>query len=184
MNIGVFCAASDGVSEAFKQEARIIGLFIAAGGHTLVYGGATGGLMTAVAETVAKLQGDIIGVVPELIVEKGRKSPLPMQLFEVADMSERKEMMKELSDVFVVLPGGFGTYDEMFDVLASGMVGYHDKPLVVINTDDFYAGIKQQIRRMTDDNLGCVEHTAGFRIYDTADEAVAWLASFAAAHQE
>ena len=159
MNICVFCASSDGVSEAFKEEARVIGRFIATGGHTLVYGGATGGLMDAVAETVAEQQGEIIGVVPELIVEKGRRSTLPMQLFEVADMSERKEMMKELADVFVVLPGGFGTYDELFDVLASGMVGYHDKPLALVNTDDFYAGIKQQIRRMTTENVGYVSRT-------------------------
>ena len=182
MNICVFCASSDGVSEAFKEEARVIGRFIATGGHTLVYGGATGGLMDAVAETVAEQQGEIIGVVPELIVEKGRRSTLPMQLFEVADMSERKEMMKELADVFVVLPGGFGTYDELFDVLASGMVGYHDKPLALVNTDDFYAGIKQQIRRMTTENVGYVSRTSGFFVHNSAAETIAWLASFAAAH--
>ena len=117
MNICVFCASAPQTSEAFKAEARLIGNFIAEQGHTLVYGGATGGLMDAVAEAVHEGGGDIIGVVPQVIVDKGRKSTLPDQLYIVGDMSERKEMMKEFSDVFIVLPGGFGTFDEMCDAI-------------------------------------------------------------------
>ncbi len=172
MNICVFCASSDSARDFFKDEARVVGRYIAENGHTLVYGGATGGLMQAVAETVSEKGGEIIGVIPEMIVAKGRKSDLPTQLFEVADMSERKELLKEYSDVFVVLAGGFGTYDELFDVLASGMVGYHDKPTILVNSDDFYDGILRQIRRMTDENVGYVSRTSGFYVCQSAEAAV------------
>lgn len=172
MNICVFCASSNEVGEVFRNEARELGHFIADHGHTLVYGGATGGLMDAVAEAAHEHNGEIIGVVPDLIVEKGRKSDLPTQMFVVGDMSERKELMKEYADVFVVLAGGFGTYDELFDVVASGMVGYHDKPIYLVNTDNFYAGIKLQIERMVAEKVGYLSRVSNFHIVDTIAEAI------------
>ena len=175
MNICVYCASSASVAEKFVTDAQVLGRYLAEHGHTLVYGGATGGLMSAVSEAVSAAGGEIIGVVPELIVEKGRKSTLPMQLFVVGDMNERKEMMKEYADAFVVLAGGIGTYDELFDTLASGMVGYHDKPLALVNTDNFYEGILQQIRRMTVESLGYISRTAGFKVCKNIDECTAWI---------
>ena len=108
MNICVYCSSSDQVCDEFKQLATELGKWMANSGHTLVYGGATGGLMGAVAEGVAAAGGDIVGIIPECIVDKGRKSDLPTELFVVGDMAERKTMMKEYADVFVVFPGGFG----------------------------------------------------------------------------
>ena len=108
MNICVYCSSSDQVCDEFKQLATELGKWMANSGHTLVYGGATGGLMGAVAEGAAAAGGDIVGIIPECIVDKGRKSDLPTELFVVGDMAERKTMMKEYADVFVVFPGGFG----------------------------------------------------------------------------
>lgn len=179
MNICVFCASSSQVSDAFKSEARLIGQFIAENGHTLIYGGATGGLMDAVAEATHELGGEIIGVVPDLIVEKGRKSDLPTQTFQVETMSERKELMKEYADVFVVLAGGFGTLDELFDVVASGMVGYHDKQTILVNSDDYFAGLLQQIDRMTAEGLGYKAREAGLHMSQSAEECTAWLTEHA-----
>ncbi len=176
MNICVFCASSPQVSEVFKSEARLIGRFIAENQHTLVYGGATGGLMDTVAEATHEFGGEIIGIVPDLIVEKGRKSALPMQLFQVETMSDRKELMKEYADVFVVLAGGFGTLDELFDVVASGMVGYHDKQTILVNSDDYFAGLLQQIERMTAESLGYKAREAGLHSCQSAQECTTWLA--------
>ena len=119
MNICVYCSSSDLVCDEFKQLATEFGKWMAKSGHTLVYGGATGGLMGAVAEAVANVEGDIVGIIPECIVEKGRKSDLPTELFVVGDMAERKTMLKEYADLFVVFPGGFGTLDELFDTISS-----------------------------------------------------------------
>lgn len=175
MNICVFCASNRAIGRRFDEEARLLGKFIAESGHTLVYGGATGGLMDALAEAARTAGGKIIGVVPKRIVAMGRKSDLPTQLFVVDDMSERKELMKKYADVFVVLPGGLGTYDELFDALVSGMVGYHSKPLMLVNTDNFYNGILTQLDRMTADRLGEMSRTAGFRVCDSAAACIAWL---------
>lgn len=175
MNICVFCSSSPQVSEAFKEEARVIGRYIVNNGHTLIYGGATGGLMDSVAEVVSNNDGEIVGVVPQAIVDKGRKSSLPDQLFIVGNMSERKEMMKEMSDVFVVLPGGFGTFDEMCDAVASGMLGFHDGKVIVENSDDYYAGLMVLMERMRKENLGYNLKDGVLKIVKSAEECVQYL---------
>lgn len=175
MNICVFCASSSQVNTVFQSEARSIGRFIAQDGHTLVYGGATGGLMDSVAEATHEFGGEIIGVVPDLIVENGRKSDLPSQVFQVETMSARKELMKEYADVFVVLAGGFGTLDELFDVVAAGMVGYHDKQTVLVNSDNYFTGLLTQMERMKQEGLGKKPNEVGLHICQSAEECIAWL---------
>ncbi|MDR1591422.1 MAG: TIGR00730 family Rossman fold protein [Prevotellaceae bacterium] len=172
MTICVFCASNDQVSDLFRSEARAIGRFIAEEGHTLVYGGATGGLMDVVAKTVMELQGNVIGVVPTLIVEKGRKSDNLSQLIEVNSLSERKELMKKLSDLFVVLPGGFGTFDELFDTVASGMLGYHNGTTLVVNTDNYFAGTLAQIDRMEQEHIGYNARKNRVRFFPSAQACI------------
>lgn len=171
MNICVYCSSSDQVCVEFKQQATELGKWMAQKGHTLVYGGATGGLMTAVAEGAASGKGDIIGIIPDCIVEKGRKSDLPTELFVISDMAERKTMMKEYADVFVVLPGGFGTLDEMFDTISSCMVGEHDKPTILFNPDNFWMGLLLQLDKILKSGLGYKFTSNGnFKVVDTLDE--------------
>lgn len=138
MRICVFCSSGNYIADEYKEMARQFGRKIAKSGHTLVYGGATGGLMDAVAEGAAEMKGEIVGVIPEIIIHSNRLSSLPTQMIVTADMSERKKRMKQETDVFVVLPGGYGTLDEMFDVIASGTVGEHKKPLICLNLNGFY----------------------------------------------
>ena len=154
MNICVYCSSSDQVRDEFKQQATEFGKWLADKNHTLVYGGATGGLMSAVAQGASDAGGDIVGIIPDCIIEKGRKSDLPTELFIVGDMAERKSMMKEYSDVFVVFPGGFGTLDEMFDTISSCMVGEHDKPTILYNPDNFWSGLLLQLTKIKEEGLG------------------------------
>ena len=138
MRICVFCSSSNNIDQVYRQLAYHVGRTIAEKGHVLVYGGATGGLMDAVAEGAADYRGEIIGVIPESIIRMNRLSKLPTQQIITADMGERKKRLKLESDAFVVLPGGYGTLDEMFDVIASGSVGEHRKPLICLNINGFY----------------------------------------------
>lgn len=171
MNICVYCSSSDLVCDEFKQLATEFGKWMAKSGHTLVYGGATGGLMGAVAEAVANVEGDIVGIIPECIVEKGRKSDLPTELFVVGDMAERKTMMKEYADVFVVFPGGFGTLDEMFDTISSCMVGEHDKQTILFNPDNFWMGLLLQLDKILKEGLGYkFTRNGNFKVVDTLEE--------------
>ena len=148
MRICVFCSSSNNIDQVYRQLAYHVGRTISEKGHVLVYGGATGGLMDAVAEGAAQNQGEIIGVIPEIIIRMNRLSKLPTQQIITADMSERKKRLKLESDAFVVLPGGYGTLDEMFDVIASGSVGEHKKPLICLNVNGFYDSLILQSEQM------------------------------------
>lgn len=145
MNIAVFCSSSNHIANRYKQAAVRLGELIAESGNTLVYGGATGGLMDSVAEGAHTKNGKIIGVIAQAIIKMNRQSSLPTQLITVESMSERKAEMKALTDIFVVLPGSYGTLDEMLDIIASGIVGEHKKPLIIVNQDGFYDPFLNQI---------------------------------------
>jgi uncharacterized protein (TIGR00730 family) len=145
MNIAVFCSSSNHIAEKYKKVGFRLGEMIAQGGDTLVYGGATGGLMDSVAEGAASKDGQIIGVISQAVILMNRQSSLPTELITVETMSERKAIMKELSEVFVVLPGSYGTLDEMLDVVTSAIVGEHKKPLIIVNQDGFYNQFLSQI---------------------------------------
>jgi len=171
MNICVYCSSSDQVRDEFKQQATEFGKWLADKNHTLVYGGATGGLMSAVAQGASNAGGDIVGIIPDCIIEKGRKSDLPTELFIVGDMAERKSMMKEYSDVFVVFPGGFGTLDEMFDTISSCMVGEHDKTTILFNPDNFWMGLLLQLDKILKEGLGYkVSRNGNLKVVDTLEE--------------
>lgn len=148
MNIAVFCSSSNHIADHYKQSAFRLGELIAESGHTLVYGGATGGLMDSVAEGAKSKSANIIGVIPQAVIKMKRQSALPTKLIVVDTMSERKEKMKSVSDVFIVLPGSYGTLDEMLDIIASGVVGEHKKPLILVNEGGFYELFLSQINQM------------------------------------
>lgn len=148
MNICVFCSSRNDVAEQYKKTAFRLGQEIALNGKVLLYGGATGGLMDKVAEGAKSENGEIIGVISEAIIEMKRESKLPTKLIKVKNLAERKQIMRELADIFIVLPGGFGTMDEMFDILAGGLVGEHQKKLFVLNQNEFYKDLFRQIEKM------------------------------------
>lgn len=148
MNIAVFCSSSNQVPTAYKQVAFLLGQFIAESGNTLVYGGSTGGTMDDIALGATEKRGKIIGVIAQPIIKMHRQSILPTELIVVENLSERKNKIKQLADVFVVLPGSYGTFDEMLDVIASGVVGEHHKPLFILNEQHFFDDFISQINKM------------------------------------
>ena len=148
MNIAVYCSAKDQISEEYKLLGDELGAWIGQHGHTLVYGGATGGLMTRVSQATKQTGGKVIGVIPQRIIAAHRQADNCDELYTVENMNERKQKMKELADYFVCLPGSYGTLDEMMDVVASGTVGEHRKPIYILNYQGFYEGLKQQTEHM------------------------------------
>ena len=153
MNICVYCSAKDTIADNYKQLGRSLGKWIAESGYTLVFGGATGGLMTEVSRAVFEAGGRVIGVVPHRILASGRRSPWCTETIEVDNMNARKQQMKQLADCFVCLPGSYGTLDEMFDVIASGTVGEHKKPIFILNYDGFYDSVITLTQRMRDEHF-------------------------------
>ncbi|MFT3753006.1 MAG: TIGR00730 family Rossman fold protein [Paludibacter sp.] len=153
MNIAVFCSSSNHIADNYRQAAFRLGELIAESGNTLVYGGATGGLMDSVAEGALNKNGLIIGIISQAVIKMNRQSSLPTQLISVETLSERKTQMKELGDVFVVLPGSYGTLDEMLDIIASRIVGEHKKTLIIVNQDGFYNKFLEQIDFMRNESF-------------------------------
>ncbi len=153
MNIAVYCSSSNHIAEDYKLVATQLGVWIAESGNVLVFGGATGGLMTAVSEGAYSKKGKIIGIIPQAVIRMKRQSQLCSELIAVETMSERKALMKDSADVFVVLPGSYGTLDEMFDVIASGVVGEHKKPIVIVNQNGFFDDFNSLTQRMASEGF-------------------------------
>ena len=148
MKIAVYCSAKDRIPEEYLALGDVLGKWIAEAGHTLVYGGATGGLMTRVSNAAKAAGGIVEGVIPQRIIQAKRMADNCDVLYTVANMCERKQKMKDLADCFVCLPGSYGTLDEMMDVVASGTVDEHRKPIYILNYQGFYERLKLQTEHM------------------------------------
>lgn len=141
----VFCASSSSVDPAIFAAGRTFGEELAKAGLAMVYGGTTCGLMGAVSEAYKKKGGPLIGVIPKFMIEAGLKNPHLDETVEVTDMSSRKAKMNQRSGAFVILPGGFGTFDEFFDVLAQKQVKLHAKPIILLNTLDYFKPLMEML---------------------------------------
>jgi len=137
-NVAVFCASADGTNPLYRSAAEALGHELAARRIGLIYGGAKVGLMQAVAEAALANGGHVVGVIPEVLVDLEVAHDGLTELHVTSTMHTRKALMGERSDAFVILPGGFGTLEEMFEVLAWQTLRLHTKPIVLLNTDGFY----------------------------------------------
>lgn len=146
--VGVFCGAAAGQDPKWLACAAELGAGLAAAGHSLIYGGGNTGLMGALAQAALAAGGEVIGVMPELLIARERALTSVTRLETVPDMATRKQRLIALSDVFVSLPGGLGTLDELFEVLTWYQLDLHAKPSWILNLDDFYTPLLAQIARM------------------------------------
>ncbi len=137
-NIAVYCGSNLGESPAFYQAAQDMGKTIAERGSRLVYGGGKVGLMGTVADAVLAHGGEVIGVIPTFLREKEVAHQALTELIETADMTERKTKMITLSDAFIAMPGGIGTYEELFEVLSLSQLRLHAKPIGILNIEGFF----------------------------------------------
>mgnify|MGYP003317645723 CR=1 FL=1 len=139
--IGIFCSASEVIDELYFEKARELGEWMGQNKKTLVYGGANLGLMECVAKAAKENGGFVMGVVPTKLEERGAVSDLLDVTFRVDNLSERKDAMLRESDVLVALPGGVGTLDEVFHIMAAASIGYHTKKVILYNINGFWDGL-------------------------------------------
>ena len=145
-SICVFCGSRPGADPAFTAAAAGFGRVIAERGITLVYGGARVGLMGSVADAALAAGGRVVGVIPRALVSKEVLHDGLSELFLTETMAQRKEQMMALSDAFVALPGGFGTYDELFEALTLAQIGIHDKPNGLLDVGGFFRPLLALLR--------------------------------------
>ncbi len=140
-SICVYCGSRPGEDTAYTQAATAVGEWIGAHGGQLVYGGGRSGLMGTVAEATRQAGGRVVGIIPQALVDKELANRACDELHIVQTMHERKAMMAERSDAFIALPGGIGTFEELFEVWTWRQLGYHDKPLGLLNVAGYYDGL-------------------------------------------
>ncbi|HTJ52410.1 MAG TPA: TIGR00730 family Rossman fold protein [Cyclobacteriaceae bacterium] len=148
--VTVFCGSSSGSDKIFEEQAYLLGKTLAENKIDLVYGGAKVGLMGAVANGVLQNGGKVIGVLPNFLSVKEIAHEELTELILVETMHERKTKMNELSDGVIALPGGFGTLEELFEMVTWAQLGLHKKPVAILNTNGFYNSLIEMIQKMVD----------------------------------
>ncbi|SDL99994.1 hypothetical protein SAMN05428957_101513 [Oryzisolibacter propanilivorax] len=152
-SVCVYLGSRPGQNPRFAAAATAVGQFIGRHGGQLVYGGGRSGLMGTVAEATRLAGGRVVGVIPQSLVDKELANHQCDELHIVGTMHERKAMMAERSDAFIALPGGIGTLEELFEVWTWRQLGYHDKPVGVLDVDGYYESLLAFLRHCVDNAL-------------------------------
>lgn len=145
MRICVFCSANENIPAEYFELTRELGLWAGRNGHVIVFGGVNQGLMECVAHAAHDAGSLTIGVVPKVIEQSGRLSDYVDVDIPCDNLSDRKQLMMDKGDVFIALPGGIGTLDEIFTVVASATIGYHQKKVILYSMTDFWAPLTQML---------------------------------------
>jgi len=156
----VYCGAKSGTDPDHAAAARLAGRVLARRGLRLVYGGGKVGLMGELADAALQAGGDVIGIMPELLFDKEIGHGGVQELIVVPSMHARKARMVELSDAFIALPGGFGTLDELFEALTWRQIGYHAKPIGLLNVNGYYDPLLAFARHAHEQGFLAAEHLA------------------------
>lgn len=145
-SVCIYCGSRSGANTRFVAVAREVGTWIGAHGGQLVYGGGHNGLMGEVADATLAAGGRVVGVIPKALVEKEWAKRDCTELHIVESMHDRKQMMAERADAFLALPGGIGTFEELFEVWTWRQLGYHAKPMGLLDVDGYYQPLLQFLR--------------------------------------
>ncbi|MBQ6746237.1 MAG: TIGR00730 family Rossman fold protein [Bacteroidaceae bacterium] len=175
--VAVYCASSTQVKQAYIEDAAKLGELFAKHGVTLVYGGGAVGLMGAICDAVKAHGGKAIGVIPRFMVEKGWLRPGLDEVIEVETMAERKRIMAEITDAAVALPGGVGTFDELMDIVALKKLGLYLKPVVIVNTQDYYRPLATLLERSVTEHFQDEKFRHVWRMANTPEEAMDFVFS-------
>lgn len=152
-SIAVYCGSSAGTNPLYISQAKALGAALVARGLMLVYGGGRVGLMGTIADAVLDLGGQVIGVIPDFLDARELAHKGCTELHVVRSMHERKLMMADRADGFIAMPGGYGTLEELFEVLTWGQLGLHQKPVALLNVDGYYDHLLLALDRIRDDEL-------------------------------
>ena len=177
-SVCVFCGASPGARPIYQEAAKALGRSLAERGLALVYGGGAVGLMGTVADAALAAGGEVIGIIPQSLerAEIGHKG---LTRLEVVDgMHARKARMAELADAFIALPGGLGTLEELFEVWTWGQLGYHAKPLGLLEVDGFYGRLNEFLDHLVAERFVREPHRAMLQISESPAELLERLAAW------
>lgn len=179
MNICVFSSSSNAIPDIYFQEAKLLGKMIGEKGHTLVNGGANVGLMEAVTIAARNAGAKTIGIIPEKLIERSLTSQNTHEVIVTNDMQNRKARMREISDAFIALPGGFGTLEEILEVMTLRQLSYHTKPVIFINTNDYFKYLFKQFDVAYKEMFSKEIYRDLYYVAQNAEEALKYLRDYA-----
>lgn len=173
--VTVYCSSSKSVDRVYFDAAAGLGRAIAQCGWTLVYGGNNVGCMGALADGARAAGGRVIGITPQLLVDKGIADTACDELVVTQSMRERKELLEHRGDAFIALPGGIGTFEELFEIVVGRHLGYHRKPIILLNIANYYGPLLEMMRHGLDERFirGSLEGL--FHVGGTVEDAVMYL---------
>ena len=176
-NVCVFCGSSAGKRPRYAAAARELGKALAQRGYGLVYGGGRIGLMGEIASAVLEAKGEAVGIIPRALLEREVGHGALTRLEVVDSMHERKARMAELSDAFIAMPGGFGTFEEWCEIITWAQLGIHDKPCVLFNVDGYYQPLLALVDNAVEEGFIRPQHRGLFAVADTAADVLDCIAS-------
>ena len=175
MKICLYGASSDSLDKEYYQAAERLGVCIAKGGHTLVFGGGAHGIMGAVSRGAASLGGEIIGIAPKFFDQAGIITSACTRIIWTDTINRRKEKMEDEAEAFIVAPGGIGTFEEFFEVLTLKQLGRTDKPIVLLNIRGYFAPLLAALEYTEREGFMDKGGLELFAVRDTGEEALAYL---------
>jgi uncharacterized protein (TIGR00730 family) len=176
-NIAVFCASANGASPVYRAAAEELGRALATRNISLIYGGSNVGLMKAVAEAALAANGKVIGVIPEVLVDLEVAHHGISELHITSTMHTRKALIGEKADAFIALPGGFGTFEELFEVLAWHTLKIHAKPILLLNINGFYDKLLIFLDHCVGEGMLKPKSRELLLVVDTVEDALGQLSS-------
>ena len=174
-NVCVFCASSDRIDTHYLEEARELGRLLANEGWRCVNGGGAIGLMGAVTDGAMDAGGEVTGIIPKFMVDNGWRYDRLEDVIITADMHQRKQMMSNMSDAVIALPGGLGTMEEVLEVLTWRQLGLVDVPVIILNTNGFYDPLLAMLQHAIDEGFMKPSHAQLWRVANTPSEAIGLL---------
>ncbi|MBK9713758.1 MAG: TIGR00730 family Rossman fold protein [Kouleothrix sp.] len=175
MQLCVYCASSNHIPDYYFTLARALGAEIGRRGWTLVYGGGSVGLMGALAEAVHGSGGVVVGIIPQALLDREVGYLQADELIVTLTMRERKRLMDERAEAFVALPGGFGTLEELLEIMTLRQLGYHDKPIVIVNPGGYFDPLLEQFERIFAEGFTHDRYRDLYVVVDGIDAALALL---------
>ena len=169
MNFCVFCGSATGENPVYAESARELGRLLAKSSHSLIYGGGNVGLMGILADTVLSHGGEVIGVIPDFLVQREVGHHGVSKLEIVESMHERKKRMADLSDAFIAMPGGWGTLDELAEILTWRQLGLIYQPIGLLNINQYFDPLLEQMRSMVSDGFLRADNVEFLRVEKTAE---------------
>lgn len=175
MNVCVYCASSNAIPSRYFETAQALGEGLARRGWPLVYGGGSVGLMGAVAVAVHAAGGTVIGVIPQALLDREVGYLQADELIVTMTLRERKQLMDDTAHAFVALPGGFGTLEELLEIITLKQLGYHAKPIVIVDVDGYFEPLLAQFERIFAEGFTHDRHRGLYSVVASVNDALALL---------